>query len=109
MATPDTNEDLKLAPVDLTPEPEHGQTHVVDPEHNGPAAWNGFMEGTPKLLQKAFSGYTGARSDAQKQLSTNFTTKDYETRAPLLSKYAASGDIPSGQTLRERIRGLLPR
>jgi hypothetical protein len=83
-----------------------GEPGHVNPMHNGKAAWDEFIQDGPKLLAHAFDGYEGSRKGEQNLMGAYFDTKDYESRSPLLRKYAEAGHIPSYETIQDRVRAL---
>lgn len=98
-------------PVELTPSAEGvclAETSP-DPAPNGAAAWQEFITGGPKLLDKAFDEFGSSAKKDKAFIHEHFSSRSYEARSPLLRKYAEAGLVPSGASLSERTRGLLPR
>ncbi len=114
-----TNESLPTEPVKERPDPdgyaakektldaEHGQEPHPDPTHMGQAAWDAVLEGLPDYLEHSFGGLAKAKKDAKDFIDEHFDTKDYVAREPLLRKLASAGDLPSGETLGEKVKRVL--
>lgn len=107
----ENNEASMKRPVQLEPDAEgvRHPEHHPDPGHNGEAAWQEFITGGPKLLGKAFDEFSSSSKKDKAFINEHFATRNYEARSPLLRKYAEAGLVPSGASLREQTRGLLPR
>jgi len=81
----------------------------MDPEKPTRAAWNEFLNDSPKLLGKAFDGFESSAKEDKSFVNQHFSTKDYASRSPLLRKYASAGHVPSGDTLAQRVLDLTGR
>lgn len=75
-------------------------------EHFSDGTWEMFLDDNPRLVGNAFGQYRSAAAEAKDIIAQNFNTKDYETRQPLLRKYASDGLIASPDTLREKLEKL---
>jgi len=97
------NEDRMLRPFKLHKDPEEHCEPVKDPEHNGNAAWAEFLETNPGEVRRAFNHFEPAAQVAKALIAQNFETKDYESRRPMLRKYASEEHAP---TIADRVRCL---
>lgn len=107
--TNENHRQKKLEELQLDPEGHRieGNPDVHHPVNE--AAWNEFVQDNPKLLARAFDGYEASRRGDQSFMNQYFSGKDYESRSPLLRKYAQAGHIPTDSTLSERVRALTGR
>ena len=107
-----TNENHRQKKLEeLQDEPEgHSVPGNPDPLHPvNAAAWSEFVMDNPKLLGRAFDSYEASRRGDKSFMDQYFSGKDYESRSPLLRKYAQAGHVPSDSTLSERVRALTGR
>lgn len=98
----------KLEELYVDPE-GHRAVENKDVTDGGQAAWNEFVHDNPKLLGRAFDGFEASSKGDKSFMAQHFTGRDYESRSPLLRKYAEEGHIPTDATLSERVRALTGR
>lgn len=89
--------------------PKGEKTDHPESSHIDSSAWEEFMKDGPELLSHAFDGYVASRAGSKSFMDQYFSSKDYESRSPLLRKYAEAGHVPSGETLSERVQGMFGR
>lgn len=75
---------------------------LIEPGHNSTSAWEEFLDGQ-KELPNLFNSFDPAARVARKVVDSHFDAPGYESRTPLLRKYASAPP-----TLMERVRTLLP-
>lgn len=105
----ETNDDSMRRPIELPTNHSAEPRHETNAEVDGAKYWEEFFTGTKKLMDTVFDKFPEASSKDRSLLNELFATKDYESHSPLLRKYAEAGHVPSGETLSERTRDLLPR
>jgi hypothetical protein len=105
-----TENHAEKKPSELHPDPEgHRSVENKDVTEGNQAAWNEFVVDNPKLLRKAFDGFEASSKGDKAFMAQHFTGREYESRSPLLRKYAQEGSIPTDSTLSERVRALTGR
>ena len=83
-----------------------GERAYPNSSHNGTAVWEEFLKNGPALLRHAFDTYEPSRKTDKAFMDSYFSDKEYESRSPLLRKYAAAGHISSGETLSQQVKKL---
>lgn len=108
-----TENDAQKKLEELHDAPE-GHTHAgdaaaIDGKLEGKGSQEEFLKDTPTLLGRAFDGYEPSRKGDLSFIAQHFSTKDFESRSPLLRKYAEKGNVPTDATLSERVRNITGR
>lgn len=96
------NESSMPRPVDLQPAPEKKE---CDPE----ACFMELAKGQNAVLPKVFGEFSSSSSKDKSFIHEHFSSRDYQSRSPLLRKHAQAGLCASDRTLAEQARGLLDR
>lgn len=81
-----------------------GERGPSDAAHNTPAVWEKFLEGNPEYLRQHFNKYVESRTHAKALVGTQFESRKYESRNPLLRKYASHYNAPDGSTVHEQLQ-----
>jgi hypothetical protein len=68
-----------------------------------------FLSDNPKMLEEVFDRFKHTAEKDKSFIDAYFSTKEYDSRSPLLRKYTAAGHVASGETLGSRVRSLLGR
>lgn len=84
-------------PAEGYKQPEDGKQEVTE------GVWESYVRDNPTLLSENFKNHQTASQQMKSDVGKYLDTKNYETRQPLLRKYASDGLIPSPDTLREKM------